>query len=78
MVAAVVLVVDEGGNGGLGLGRQEVVLQQDAVLWGPALDVDLGFGLYRRAASVGDARVFEPEYAIARDTGRSIVAERLG
>lgn len=36
VVAAVVVVVDEGGNGGLDLARQEVVLQQDAVLQGLA------------------------------------------
>ena len=32
VVATVVVVVDEGGDGGLELARQEVVLEQDAVL----------------------------------------------
>lgn len=80
VVAAVVVVVDEGGNGGLELARQEVVLPQDAVLQGlaPALDVALGLGVFRSAADVGDARVFEPASEIARDTGRFIVAEQPG
>ena len=57
VVAAVVVVVDESGNGGLELAGQEVVFQQDAVLQGlmPALDLALGLRVVRCAMDVGDA-----------------------
>jgi len=62
VVAAVVVVVDESGDGGLELAGQEVVFQQDAVLQGlvPALDLALGLGVVRGAANMGDALALEP------------------
>jgi hypothetical protein len=54
VVAAVVVVIDEGGDLPLEVSRQEVVFQQDAVLQGlmPAFDVALGLGVVRRDAAV--------------------------
>ena len=76
MVAVAIVVVDEGGDGGLELVRQEVVLEQDAVLQGlvPALDLALGLGVVRCTADVGDALAFEPTREITRDVGGPIVA----
>jgi hypothetical protein len=47
MVATVVVVVDEGGDGGLKFALEVVVFEQDAVLQGlvPALDFALGLGM---------------------------------
>jgi hypothetical protein len=75
VVAAVIVVVDEGGDGGLELARQEVGLEQDTVLQGlvPALDLALGLGMVGGAADVGDALAFEPAREIAGDVGRTIV-----
>jgi hypothetical protein len=46
MVATVVVVVDEGGDGGLKFALEVVVFEQDAVLQGlvPALEFALGLG----------------------------------
>ena len=51
VVAAVVVVLDEGCDGGLELARQEVVLEQNAVLQRlvPALDLALGLPPSRSA-----------------------------
>jgi hypothetical protein len=74
VVAAVVVVLDEGCNGGIELARQEVVLQQDAVFQGlvPALDLALGLRVVRSAADMGDTLVREPVGEIARDVGRPV------
>ena len=47
VVAAVVVVLDEGADAGLEVARQIVVLQQDMVLQGlmPTLDLALGLGM---------------------------------
>ena len=47
-------MVDEGGDLPLQASRQEVMLEQDAVLHGlvPALDLALGLGMIGRAAQV--------------------------
>ena len=47
VVSGMVVVLDEGPDLGLQVARQEVVLQQDAVLQGlmPALDLALGLGM---------------------------------
>ena len=49
VVAAVVVVLDEGADAGLEIARQIVVLQQDTVLQGlmPTLDLALGLGMVR-------------------------------
>ena len=48
VVAAVVVVLDEGADAGLEIARQIVVLQQDTVLQGlmPTLDLALGLGWF--------------------------------
>jgi hypothetical protein len=57
VVAAIVVVIDEGGDLPFEVSRQEVVFQQDAVLQGlvPAFNLALGLGMVRRAADVIDA-----------------------
>ena len=57
MVAAVVVVVDEGTDLPLEISREEVVFQQDPVLQGlvPAFDLALGLGMVWRAADMLDA-----------------------
>ena len=54
MVAVVVVVVDEGGDGGFEFPFEEVVFQQDPVLQGlmPPLDFALRLWMHRRAANV--------------------------
>ncbi len=48
VVAAVVVVLDEGADAGLEIARQIVVLQQDTVLQGLMPTLDLALGLGRR------------------------------
>src|ERR1700746_988660 len=62
VVAAVVVVVDERGDLGFEIARQEVVFQQDAVLQGlvPALDLALSHRMIGRAAQMFDLPVGEP------------------
>jgi hypothetical protein len=73
-------VIHEGGDRGLEMAGQEVVLQQDAVLQGlvPALDLALGLRMVRRAADMGDALAREPVGEVAADVGRPIVAQQPG
>ena len=54
VVAAMVVMIDEGGDLPLEVARQEVVLQQDAVLQClvPALDLALGLRMARSTAGV--------------------------
>ena len=78
MVAAVVVVVDEGLDLGLELAGQVVVLEQDAVLQGlvPALDLALGLGMAGRAADMVDGIVVEPFGEIAGDVAGPIVGQQ--
>ena len=78
VVSVVVVVIDEGGDGGFKLTFEEVVFQQDAVLQGlvPALDLALSLRMHRRAANVFHGLVFEIFGQITRDVGRAIVAEQ--
>jgi hypothetical protein len=57
VVAAVVVVIDEGGDLPFEVSRQEVRFQQYAVIQGlvPAFDLALGLGMVWRAADVLDA-----------------------
>jgi hypothetical protein len=52
VVGVVVVVFDDGGDGGFKFPFEEVVFEQDAVLQGlmPSLDLALGLRMYRRAA----------------------------
>ena len=54
VVAMVIVVVDECGDGGLKFAFEEVVFQENAVLEGlvPAFDLALGLGMHRGAADV--------------------------
>ena len=54
VVATVVVVIDEGGDGGFNFPFEEVVFEQDAVLQGlvPALDLSLRLGMHGRAANM--------------------------
>jgi len=77
VVAMVVVVVDEGGNGCFEFALEEVVFQQDAVLQSlvPALDFALGLGMHWRAANMFHAFVFEVFGQILGDVRRAIIAE---
>ena len=54
VVALVVVVIDEGGDGYFEFALEEVVFQQDAVLQGlvPPFDLSLRLGMHWRAANV--------------------------
>ena len=82
VIAAMVVVLDEGADLCLEIAWQEVILQQDPVLQGlmPALDLPLGLGMIRRAADVFHILVSEPFGQVARDVARAVVREqaRLG
>ena len=71
MVTAVVVVADEGGDGGLKLAFEEVVFEQDAVLQGlvPSFDFALGLGMHRCAANMFHAVVLEVFGQIPCDVG---------
>jgi len=76
MLSAVV-VVDEGGDLGFKIAREEIVLQQDAVLEGlvPALDLALGHWMIGRAAQVFDLPVGEPFGEITCDIAGAVVGQ---
>ena len=78
VVAVVVVVVDEGRDGGFKLSFEEVVFQQDAVLQGlmPSLDFALCLWMHRRAANMFHTLVRKIFGQIASDIGRAIVAEQ--
>ena len=78
VVATVVVVVDEGGDGGFKFPFEEVVFEQDAVLQGlvPALDLSLRLGMHGRAANMFHAFAFEVFREIASDVRRAIIAEQ--
>src|SRR5436305_1105166 len=75
VVAAVVVVVDEGRDLGFEVAGQEVVFQQDAVFESlvPALDLALGHWMIGGAAQVLDLAVVEPLGEIARDVAGPVV-----
>src|SRR5438046_394213 len=75
VVAAVVVVVDEGRDLGFEIAGQEVIFQQDAVFESlvPALDLALGHWMIGRAAQVLDLAVVEPLGEIARDVAGPVV-----
>ena len=62
MIAAMIVALDEGSDLGLEIAREEVVLQQDAVLQRlvPALDLALGLRMARRTAGVIDIPILKP------------------
>ncbi len=76
MVAAVIVVLDEVGDGAFEIAGQVVVFEQDAALQRvvPALDLALGHRVIGLAAGMLHALVVEPFGKIARDVGRAIVA----
>ena len=78
VVSVVVVVIDEGGDGGLKFPFEEVVFEQDAVLQGqvPALDLSLRLGMHGRAANMFHAFAFEVFRQIASDVRRAIIAEQ--
>src|ERR1700704_28128 len=78
VIAAVVVVVDEGRDLGFEIAGQEVVFQQDAVFEGlvPALDLALGHWMIGRAAQVLDAAGTEPFGQVARDIAGTVVRQK--
>ena len=78
VAAPVVVVLDEGGELGLELAGQVVVLEQDPVLQRlvPALDFSLGLRVTGRATDVLDPLIREPVCEIARNVARAIVREQ--
>ena len=62
MIAAMIVALDEGSDLGFEIAREEVVLQQDAVLQRlvPALDLALGLRMARRTAGVIDGPILQP------------------
>ena len=79
VVAAVVVVLDEGRDLALEVTGQEVVLEQDPVLEGlvPALDLALGLGMQRGAVDMAHALRLDPFGQLASDVAGTIVAEQL-
>ena len=69
VVAAVVVVLDEGLDLVLQVAGQEVVFQQDAVLHGlvPAFDLALGLGMGRGTAHMAHTLGFDVFGQLARD-----------
>ena len=80
VVAAVVVVADEGRDLGFEIAGQEVVFQQDAVFecLVPALDLALGHRMIRRAAQMLDLAVVEPPGQVARDVAGTVVGQEPG
>ncbi len=79
VVASVIVMLDEGFDLAFEIARQEVVLQQDAVLERlmPALDLALGLRMKRSAADMAHAVGVDPFGEFAGDVGRPVVAERF-
>jgi hypothetical protein len=80
VVAAMVVVLDEGFDLGLEVAEQVVVFLADAVLQGSVstLDLALCLGMARRAAHMVHPAVVEPFGQFARDVAGAIVAEQSG
>lgn len=74
----VVLLVEEGGDGGFKLPVEEVVFEQDAVLQGlvPPFNLAPGLRMHRRVANVFHAFVFEVFGQIASEVGRPVVDQQ--
>ena len=77
VVTVVVVVVDEGGDGGLKFPFEEVVFEQDAVFQGlvPALDLALGLGMTRGAADMAHLPGLDVFRQLTRDVAGAIIAE---
>jgi len=80
VVPVVVVVGDEGLDLPLQIARQKVVLQQDPVLQGLVLTLDLalGPGMVRCAPDMAHAPLAQPVCEIAGDVTRAIVAQQAG
>ena len=78
MVAPVVVMLDEGGDLRFKGTRQEVVLQQDAVLQGlvPALDLALRLRMIWRAPHMRHVPILEPCPQIFGDVAWSVVGQQ--
>lgn len=80
VVALVVVVVDEGGDLAFQVSRQEVMLEQDAVLHRlvPALNFALGLWVVGCATNMLHAFFFDVIRQVSRDVRRAVVAEQSG
>ena len=78
MIAAVIVVIDEGVDLLPEIAGQIVVFQQDAVLQGlvPAFDLALGFRVIRRAARMIHLLIFQPIGQLSADVTGPVVAEQ--
>lgn len=77
VVAAVIIMIDEGRYLPLQISGQEVVFEQDAVLERlmPALDLALGLRVKRRSANMAHAVGVDPLGEFGGDVGRAVVAK---
>lgn len=80
VVAVVVVVLDEGGDGSFELALQEIVFQQNAVLQRlvPALDLALRLRVVGRTANVIHAMFAEVFGQVIRNVTRAVVAQKPG
>ena len=78
VIALVIIVLDEAPDLHLEITRQEVVLQQDAVLERlmPSLDFALGLRVVRGSANMCHLSVFKPLSQFARDVAGAIVRQQ--
>jgi hypothetical protein len=78
VIAAMIVVLDEGGDLRLQIARQVIFLEQDAVLERlmPALDLALRLRMSRCAAHMRDVAFAQPFRQIARDVGGAIVRQQ--
>ena len=77
VVAVMVVVADEVADLELQMARQQVVLEQDAVLQClvPALDLPLGLGMVSRSTNMLHAVVMKPVGQVGGDVGGAIVTD---
>lgn len=78
MVAAVVVMLDEGSDLPFEISRQVIVFEQYPVFQGlvPALDFALGLRMAWRTANVLDISLVEPLGEIGGDVGWPIIGEQ--
>jgi hypothetical protein len=78
VVAAMIVVLDEGMELAFEVAGQEVVFEQNALLKGlvPAFDLALRLGMERGAAHVAHALGLDPLRQLASDVAGAIVAEQ--
>ncbi len=78
MIAPMIVVFDEVGDGALEITGKIVVFEQDSALQRevPSLDLALGHGVVGFAARVLHALTFKPTGEIARDVGWPVVGEQ--